>query len=143
MAESSCTKSMKQRGQNFSSLDNEIFLEIVKPYVSIIETKKNDQSTLEKRRRAWSNILLEFNSTSSSIRSLNQVKDLYKRLKIKAKKEVSQYNKTKRGTGGGPKGKSSCKTSKLFQELIPSHFQPLDNPYDDDATEMADRESVR
>ena len=65
-------------------------------------------------------------------RSRAQLQDLYKRLKIKARKEVSQYRREAGATGGGPSPPQPDDISWKVADMIPTEFEPLNNTYDDD-----------
>ena len=95
---------------------------------------RDDLRTLQSRAKIWETISNEFNSDTAIRvhRTIPELKDLYKRLKVDAKKQFTEYNKQIRCTGGGEKPKSPDKLSKTVFSIIPQDFVPYDNPFDDD-----------
>ena len=77
-----------------------------------------------------------FNSEASVTRTTAQLKALWKRMKMQAKKDVSAHKKAQRQTGGGGKPESPTASTQTIVDLIPSEFEELHNPYDDDADNM-------
>ena len=93
----------RKRKENFTEFDKNTLAGLIKPHRVIIESKKNDLRTLQYRAKIWETISNEFNSDSAIRvhRTIPELKDLYKRLKVDAKKQFTEYNKQIRCTGGG------------------------------------------
>ena len=124
----------RKRKENFTEFDKNTLLGLIEPHRVIIESKKNDLRTLQSRAKIWETISNEFNSDTAIRvhRTIPELKDLYKRLKVDAKKQFTEYNKQIRCTGGGEKPKSPDKLSKTVFSFIPQDFVPYNNPFDDD-----------
>jgi hypothetical protein len=119
--------------ENFTPEEKEILLDNIKEVASILENKKTDSYTNKKKQQAWTQILANFNSRSDCKRTVTQIKGIWKRMKIKAKKDVAQHRKSQKITGGGEEEAVPDEISQAIVELLPGDFKTPHNPYDDDA----------
>lgn len=126
----------RQRGENFSSYERNVFLSLCRPYIDTIECKRSDSTSLQQKRSAWIRIADDFNSDSQvTVRTSNQLRDLWERIKRSAKKETADELREKRKTGGGPMPRPVSDETKQIQSMIPSHISPpaeLQNTVDSD-----------
>ena len=129
---------MAKSKENVDTEDKHFLVELIKEYSSDIENKKTDYHTNKKKTSAWENVITKFNSQSGKKRSPKQIKDLWKRLKINAKKNVSSYKRNSSQTGGGKKPPEPDDLSNSVMELCKGDLNDLDNPYDDDAAMPVD-----
>jgi len=125
----------KKVHENFSPQDKETLLEYIKPEIKILESKKTDTYTNKKKQQLWQDILKKFNSRSQCKRSATQIKGIWKRMKIKAKKDNVAYRKSRKTTGGGEEPPQPDHISQTIAELLPGDFAHYENAYDDDAEE--------
>ena len=126
------------RTNNFTNEQRELLLELIETRITVIEDKRIDGDANKKKGQAWKVILNEF-STRFPGRNLTQLKDLWKRMKIAAKKEVSEHKRWSNGTGGGPPPPPLSDITIKIQELVPGEFIQMINEYDDDADGSAER----
>jgi hypothetical protein len=69
-----------------------------------IKSKEKDNDSLKKKKKAWEDILVKFNSSvdASCLRTEDQLKTLWNNMCNRAKEEVAKVKQSKRKTGGGP-----------------------------------------
>ena len=108
---------------NFVEEERELLLQLVTDDISIIECKKTDAATNRKKSKAWEAVLHKFNSQSQISRSIHQLKSLWKRMKIMAKKKASVHRRQQKATGGGPKPASPSDTTQSITDLLPGKFK--------------------
>ena len=103
----------------------------------IIESKKNNGKIVEKKKRIWDEMHKDFSSAPGvNVRSVKQLKALWKNMKSKAKKDVAHDKKERRKTGGGPQNVISDEMSNRISVLIPHQMHSLHNSFDDDYVSM-------
>ncbi|XP_071807941.1 uncharacterized protein [Asterias amurensis] len=83
----------KTRADNFSEEDKMLLLSLIADYVGILESRKTDHKSNSDKYKAWATISKRFHRMASHPRNFTQMKDLYRRLKLKAKKEVGIWLK--------------------------------------------------
>ena len=90
---------------------------LIEPVVGIIEDKRSDGNAHKKKKEAWQKVIGGFIAIFGT-RTLAQLKEAWKRLKISAKNDRSTFDREKRGTGGGPPPKEPSAISiQLLAEL--------------------------
>lgn len=101
---------------------------------TVIEDKKTDSCTVEKKELAWAQLAFRFNSCTGvkEARDVKQLNACWKNLKSKAKKDAAGERRGKFQTGGGPPTPAMDPLSKKIICMIPQQIAPLPNPYDDD-----------
>lgn len=109
----------KKKGKHISEGDKALFLEVMKRYVSVIESKKHDNNIIKKKIRAWDDIHTDFNSEATVNKTLDQLKVLWKDCKAKAKKAMSRDKRERIKTGGGNKDYEIDGNMKVIVEMIP------------------------
>lgn len=133
----------RHRGDNFSAYERNLFLSLCRPYISSIECKKSDSTSLQKKRETWNRITTDFNSDSQvTIRTSNQLRDLWERIKRSAKKEITDEKRELRKTGGGPMPQPISDETRQMQSMIPQQISPpveLINTIDSDALPLTDQ----
>lgn len=86
----------RKRGLNFSYLECELLLELVKQNQDVICSKKNDSASLRKKEATWDSIMEEFNQTSiKGHRDKKELKSKYDNLKKIVKKKILVLEKAK------------------------------------------------
>lgn len=79
-----------KRSKNFTEREKMLLIEIAKEYVSIIDNKKTDMSTVEKKKRAWLALTKQYNAFSDTgPRTEKQLHALYDNLKKRARKNMA------------------------------------------------------
>lgn len=122
----------KKKGKHISEGDKALFLEVMKRYVSVIESKKHDNDIIKKKRSAWDDIHTDFNAEATVNKTLDQLKVLWKDCKAKAKKAMSRDKRERIKTGGGNKDYEIDGTTKVIVEMIPQFFESVSSVQDDD-----------
>jgi len=83
------------RAANFCDADKTLLVNILggptmcddtKTYMSVVDCKEIDRSTMDKKNQAWSEVTHAFNANSYVQRSTEQLQSLWKKLKMRAKK---------------------------------------------------------
>ncbi|KAF5275533.1 hypothetical protein FQR65_LT16600 [Abscondita terminalis] len=134
------SENMKGRVPNFSASEKLRLLRMIADkYASIIEDKKTDRASAEKKLKAWYQITNEFNATSvtSVFRSLASLKKCYENRKKELRKTVADERKETTLTGGGPPPKiKKDETDDILISIINEKtLVGIKNPFDDDAEE--------
>lgn len=122
----------KKKAKHISDADKAMFLEVMKRYVNIIESKKHDNMIIKKKRKAWDDILVDFNAESTVTKTLGQLKVLWKDCKAKAKKAMSKEKRERMKTGGGSNDHEIDLISKTIVDMIPQFFESVSDVQDDD-----------
>ena len=116
-------------------------MELIEAEKEIIESKKNDGPSI-KKEQAWNKITCQFNSRNGvTERTQKQLKDAWKNIKMKAKKEFAEQKKEYRKTGGGKVDDHLSDISQKVISLLPQQINSLHNPFDTDAQFQGDHES--
>lgn len=82
--------------------ERNFLIDLISERIDIIILKQTDHGSREKKEVAQQEISGLFDAKFGNKWSLTQKQDLWKRLRITAKKELSAYNWAVRTTGGGP-----------------------------------------
>lgn len=124
----------RKRGSNFSTFEKMLLTEVMEEFEAIIEDKRTDSSTLEKKEGNWVRLAERFNGSTGikETRDRSQLKACWKNLKAKAKKDAAEERRGKFQTGGGPPPITTDPLSQKIIDMIPQQISPLPNPYDDD-----------
>lgn len=126
----------RKRGENFSQQERAYIIELIRDKKDILEGKKIDASTCQKRNAVWKSIAenVAANFPDKPKRNEKQIKDFWRRMKIKAKSEATKVKKTKKSTGGGEKESEVTEESQVVIDVIgPDAISPAHNTFDDDA----------
>ncbi|XP_043921961.1 fibrinogen silencer-binding protein-like [Protopterus annectens] len=112
----------KARSSNFTLQEKLDFIEILKPYVKVLEEHTNRHSVIIEKNKCWDTIAKKYNNTGGSRphRTAIGLRMLYKRLKEYAKQELIQQARTQHEQPG----RLSEATRKLVR-LIPQMSQTL------------------
>ena len=126
-------KKTKGRSANWTDDERESLLSIVKPFLNTLENKKADKKSNTQKDSAWKQVEKQFTSKHRTVRTLTQLREQWKKLKLNARREWAIYSKAKKQTA------SPIKPSNLSMEikrLIPREFIIPHNPCHDDESEM-------
>ena len=120
---------------NFTKDEQLVLLGLIEKHSAIINSHERDTATEQKKREAWTDVAISFNSSghSETKRSWQQVRKWHQNKLLSAKKVVSKATKSKRLTGGGP---PLADVDEITQKLVSQTkriFVPLSNPFDSDA----------
>ena len=126
----------RKRSTNWPEEERLHLFYLIAERVSILESKKSDSNSQKKKTVAWAEVHREHTASYGQIRTLKKIKDQWRRMKITAKKEVSEYQKERKRTGGGPEPPEPKKISVMIKELLPLDFVQIINPFDDDAEDL-------
>lgn len=114
-------------------LEEKMFLfELCRNSVDVIENKRITLSANSIKNEV-EEILCNFQSRFGEKRNLKQIKELWKRIKLQAKKEYRIYNDDIRKTGGGPPPKDLSYFTQNLLNIIPGEFTQHYNMYDGDS----------
>ena len=124
---------------NFSDIDKMTLVNLIAENKADIENKNTDAYSNKRKNEAWVKVTEEYNSSSGTKRSKAQLEGLWKRLKIKARKTISDYQRGLSATGGGPQPEEPDDLLFKVAAVIPGDFEEIHNPYDDDAADSFDK----
>ncbi|XP_038057657.1 uncharacterized protein LOC119729188 [Patiria miniata] len=130
----------KTRADNFSEEDKGLLLSLIADHVAVLECRKTDHKNNSAKYKAWASISKKFHRQASHPRNFTQMKDLYRRLKLKAKKEVGLWLKACAESGTGKPLPSSQAvqpddTSLWVYDLIKPYKEEL-NPEDEEQEKL-------
>ncbi|XP_063970795.1 uncharacterized protein LOC135157799 isoform X3 [Lytechinus pictus] len=107
-------------------------LQLIHDRHQVICNKETHHRANEAKKDAWNAVHDQFTQRFGKKWTVAQMKELWKRQRITAKKEYGEYRRKTRQTGGGPPPSPLKATTILIKEILPYDFIQLHNPYDDD-----------
>ncbi|XP_066601773.1 myb/SANT-like DNA-binding domain-containing protein 3 isoform X1 [Prorops nasuta] len=95
---------MSHKRAVYSDLEKQVFLDILKKYKHIIESRATNSSTIKEKSEAWSLITEEYNKSIlvSTQRDMSQIKKYWSNLKHINKNILTTEKQSRYLTGGGP-----------------------------------------
>ncbi|CAH2042178.1 unnamed protein product, partial [Iphiclides podalirius] len=150
----------KKRSSNYTIMEKDTLLQLIKKYQHIIENKETNAKMISKKRETWDCICNEYNSVAlSGFRSWKQLRHLYENLKQRSKKNISkenrlQYNdrvievqkkapiEKKEITGTDVRSYKLIATGHGDLVMAAPHVHPEHNPCDDGAFYFGDSEAT-
>ncbi|XP_040068604.1 uncharacterized protein LOC115317348 [Ixodes scapularis] len=132
---SSAQKQKRPRGENWDQTEKLRLLDLILPYVAVIEDKSNDHevNVQKKKKRAWQVIDSNFRAESATkVRDLDRIKEQWRRMKLTAKKNWRDYSKELSRTGGGAPPKEPSAVDTAIKDALPHEFVRDTSAYDDD-----------
>ncbi|XP_063971326.1 uncharacterized protein LOC129262055 [Lytechinus pictus] len=123
----------KARKRNWDSTEKTLLVHLVGDRVDIIEKKRNDFQANSAKIGAWEEIFSEFRARYGERRSLKELREQWKRIKLAGKAEWADFSKKRRMTGGGEPPHQPSDISVLLRDMVPQEFSQIINEYDDDA----------
>jgi len=126
--------SIRKRCRNWIREEKEYLLDSIREYVDVIEDRKTNAGINRKKAVAWGKVQSLF-ATKFGVesRSLKQLKEQWKYMKLISKRTISAYEKLRAKTGGGPPPTPPTSIDLEIKDMIPSEFRQLNNPFDDDS----------
>ena len=123
----------RRRLPNSLQLNKNLSL-IVDDFKGILESKRSDIRSIEKKEKAWREIEAKFCAMPNFIkRDHKQLKKCWNNLKMKAKKCVAMEKRERKKTGGGiVETMDSSNSSQKICAMIPDQMHPLQNDFDND-----------
>ena len=125
---------MRARCANWEREEKAHLLELVSSRIEIIEDKRVDADASKKKEEQWEEITKVFGA-KYGVREKKKLKEQYQRLKLRAKAEYRDYQKSRKATGGGPPPKPPGPLSEMLINLMPGEFVRPTNPFDEDSTQ--------
>ena len=134
----------RKRSPNFTAAEIEILLDLLSgKRGEIVESKKTDASSVKEKEKEWSKIENDFKARSGIPRDVKNLKFLWKRLKIDAKKKDAASKREVRRTGGGlPQNPLALSpVSERVVSILPKEqlTPSLESPFDSDAISQPKR----
>ena len=125
---------LTKRSKNWSEVEKSYLLDLIRPDIKIIEYKNNQSIVNRRKQSQWMKIHAAFCAKYGDLRTLKQLKEQWKQMKVSAKKTFSERKKEASKSGGGHPPPDSTAVDTEIYELIPAEFQQMCNPFDDDAS---------
>ena len=127
----------KKRGKNFTSLQRMGLIEAIKIHEKVVEDKRSDTSALAKKQKAWEDIAkrMAANFPERPKSTAKDLRELWRRMKMKAKKVAREKKLNLQKTGGG-----QAEVEDLDEEIIAilsiisADLEQVHSDVDDDAT---------
>ncbi len=119
------------RAINFDSNETEHLKDLVRQY-PVVNDKGNDTNSNKKKAWGWDRIYEAFVAKYGNKRSLKELKEKWKRMKMASKKNAAEFRKDQIKTGGGPGSVVLNRETLEIQAMCPSDFVAINNEFDDD-----------
>lgn len=84
----------RTRTTNFTPADRLNLLELIQPFADILSNKNTDKSTCTRKQEAWHKITIDYNSKTSIIRTVTQLKLCFEAIKYKERRKASSPKNT-------------------------------------------------
>lgn len=123
------------RSKNFTEGEKLILINLIKDrgFLDIIQSKKNDSTTLSKKESTWKSIELCFNAQSAIQRTLKQLQTLWRDMKARAKQDYTLLKKERMKTGGGTCDVTLDVVSQAMIDVLPQCLlEPISGVNDSD-----------
>ena len=91
----------KRKSANYSEMEKDVFLTTIECFKNIIETKRTDALSAKTKKETWNKITATYNSNVTKPRTADQLQQLWRNLKKKAKEQNAIRRKELFKTGGG------------------------------------------
>ncbi|CAH2083456.1 unnamed protein product [Euphydryas editha] len=153
----------RKRGPNYTEAEKENLMFLAKRYINIIESKATGSAIFKKKADASGELVKSYNASSTTgIRTAEQLKHLYENMKQNARKALATSNKAdylhkleeekakavlesldksdiaRKKTGGGCFIPTVQNKDIKVSELIKDQVEPLPNPFDSAASYFKD-----
>lgn len=97
------TEKENKRSANFTEGEQTTLINFVHQYRYILENKKTDAASNQKKCDVWSKLAEKFNASSgSSFRNASNLRSKYDDLKKNLRKKIGNHKRQLYQTGGGP-----------------------------------------
>ena len=94
--------SMVGCAQNWTVEEKEFLFELVSTQINVVEDKRSDNNAHKKKKAAWKHIYEQFEVRYEGTgRDVVRLNEQWKQMKATAKKEVSDFKRAQKKTGGG------------------------------------------
>jgi uncharacterized protein YifE (UPF0438 family) len=120
------------RHENYSVLEKQLIIEFVDANKDVLENKSSNAKIHEGKKAKWM-ILSERLAASGIQRDWKHIREAYQRWKLAAKKHISAYNKSLKGTGGGPSVADPNEQDYAIQAITPEDFVEDESLFDSDS----------
>ncbi|XP_072030225.1 uncharacterized protein [Amphiura filiformis] len=135
-------KPEKPRAENWDPNETSHLVGLLQVHIQVVDNKRNDIKSITAKKEAWASILAQFELKYGNRRNLLELKEKWKRIKLAAKKEVTEHNRSSRATGGGEAPPPLSALTVAVEELCPRDFVQIANPFDDDAAATTSASAV-
>ena len=122
----------RKRAKNWDEEEKEYLLDLIRDRVKFIEDKRTDGETNRKKTAAWQEVHRSFTEMYGKVpRTLKQLKDQWKHMKISAKKNFSHCQK-KGAEAGEPPPRAPSELDTEVHLLLKAETKQLDDDEDED-----------
>ncbi|XP_041481455.1 uncharacterized protein LOC121428709 [Lytechinus variegatus] len=122
------------RKRNWDSSEKTLLVHLVGDKIDIKGKKRNNFQANSAKITAWVEIFGEFFARYGERRSMKEIQDQWKRIKLAGKAEWADFSKKRRMMGGGESPHQPSDLSVFLREMVPNEFSQILNEYDDDAS---------
>ncbi|XP_031358510.1 uncharacterized protein LOC116182149 isoform X2 [Photinus pyralis] len=123
----------RPRSTNWDETEKEVFLECLRPELNIIENKKKLTVLNKDKNSAWQRIQRKMKVEGYN-RDVHRMKEQWLRVKQQAKRNVGQYKRQAKLTGGGPPPPEPTDFDWKIKDMIPHDFVEDSSCFDSDTT---------
>ncbi|KAH8286097.1 hypothetical protein KR054_002569 [Drosophila jambulina] len=123
----------RARGKNFSDSEEHILLDLLKQHNAVLQIKKSDAVTWQRKKETWERIAEEFADRTGVSRPWTALRDKYDNMKRKSRNDIEPG---RRKTYGDTPSFSGSSVSEKVGDLIEITGRArLENQFDSDAPE--------
>lgn len=134
-----------KRAENFTSEQKMGLIEAVRMRETIVQSKQADATMTKKKHKAWDDIAAEMaaNFPERSRSAANDLRELWRRMKNKAKAIAREKRIDMSKTGGGlPEVNDVDDETWAILGIIKGDLEQIHNKFDDDAPQLTDHATI-
>ncbi|KAH8375586.1 hypothetical protein KR200_012050 [Drosophila serrata] len=120
----------RARGKNFSDSEEHILLDLLKQHNAVLQIKKSDAVTWQKKKETWECIAVEFADRTGVSRPWTALRDKYDNMKRKSRNDIEPERR--KTIGGTPSFSGSSLSEKVGDLTGITGGAGLENQFDSD-----------
>ena len=130
--EMECSVPPRKRAKNWDEEEKEYLLDLIRDKINLIEDKRVDSETNQRKAAAWQKVHRFFTEIYSEVpRTPNQLKKQWKHMKTSARKNFSPFLNEGVEASGEPPPRAPSELDNEVHLLMSADTKEF-NPYDDD-----------
>lgn len=126
----------RQRGVNWAPDMKAVLVELVKPFIAIIDSKIGNAKMIKQKNDCWKKIKTDMDTAGYTF-------SCWSRAKTTARSSISAYKKGQRQTGGGTPPKTPDELEFQISGIAAMDFEVDLSAYDCDAINSASKSNVK
>ncbi|KAH8257504.1 hypothetical protein KR038_010814, partial [Drosophila bunnanda] len=120
----------RARGKNFSDSEEHVLLDLLKQHNAVLQIKKSDAVTWQKKKETWECIAVEFENRTDVSRPWTALRDKYDNMKRKSRNDIEPERR--KTIGDTPSFSGSSLSEKVGDRPGVTGAAGLENQFDSD-----------